>query len=91
MEINGHEEITGEEIDHACDTQSPEDRWIDKMNEERQKEFNLSEKEFHSLNGDKRAYYKENVKEFIRRLKEEWPDAEAVHKTIDKLAGPKLT
>ena len=53
-----------------------------------EKEFNLSEKiiddHFNTLLKTK------DVKEFIRRLKEEWLDAEAVHKTIDKLAGEKL-
>ena len=43
MEINGHEEITGEEIDWACDTReedtreedtrSPEEQYIDAHNE----------------------------------------------------------
>ena len=31
----------------------------------------LSEKEFHSLNGDKRAFYKEDVKKAVKKLKEE--------------------
>jgi len=25
MEIDGHDEVTGEEIDYVCDTQKPED------------------------------------------------------------------
>jgi len=46
MEINGHDEVSGEEIDWACDTQKPEnqnpkDKWIDDNdpNGEYQEEF----------------------------------------------------
>lgn len=36
-------------------------------------------------------YWEEDVREFIKELKEKWPDAKAIHITIDELAGPKLT
>ena len=34
--------------------------------------------------------FKEDVREFIRKLKAKWPDADAVHKDIDELAGKEL-
>jgi len=41
MEIDEHSELSGEEIDWACDTQKPEDKWIDDNdpNGEYQEEF----------------------------------------------------
>lgn len=60
------------------------------------KEFNLSDKEFTSrvfIAGREefnfQAIPSKDVKEFIRRLKKEIPDAQA-HFIIDDLAGDKL-
>jgi len=61
-----------------------------------EKEFNLSEKEddFFNMDYDDRLYYKKDVKEFIKRLKEALKNDEAFlsidEEIIDKLAGDKL-
>ncbi len=57
--------------------------------------FNLSDKEFHSLDADKRAYYKEDIKTFIKKLKEYNKGLpiyieNQLNKKIDKLAGEDL-
>lgn len=60
-------------------------------------EFNLKEKRETSRNGAYNVYPEEDVKEFIRLLKEEYksrrPKAETwfLEIIIDKLAGEKLT
>ena len=53
-----------------------------------EKEFNLSEKAVGI--GGINVYVEQNIKEFIRLLKNEWPSADALHATIDKLAGEKF-
>jgi len=61
-----------------------------------EKEFNLSEKEddFFNMDYDDRLYYKKDVKEFIKRVKEALKNDEAFlsidEEIIDKLAGYKL-
>ena len=61
------------------------------------KEFNLSEKRNEFISNDKYFYFEEDVKEFIRRLKEEIENQEykdnitetldEILEKIDKLAG----
>jgi len=66
-----------------------------------EKEFNLSEKEIVEPFGNNGVYWAEDVKEFIKRLKECFGisiignkpytyTAEMIYKQIDKLAGDRL-
>ena len=63
----------------------------------KEKEFNLSEKSNDEIDIGRRYYWEEDIKEFIKRLKEEIKDylvplgnREILLKEIDKLAGEKL-
>ncbi len=88
MEIDGHEEITGEEIDHACDTREEDTRTLsDKIN------WFVNE----PTNPQWADINVNDVREFIRLLKSNFTDKfgvvypkSVIVERIDKLAGEKL-